>query len=266
MKKILIIVVLLMILLFIKILIDTIIIKKRYYQIKNHVLTIKKDKCFNGIKIIYFSDLHLGKCLKKKSFFKLMDKLKKMDGDIYIFGGDLFGINTMKYFHLKEIQEGFNRLKDKCVLAVYGNHEYYHSSKLPLNLRQQIYQNLPFKILKNEMFIFSKNKQSISIYGVDSATQVNKNTSSIKADLIISHEGDVIDYYNRQIMLSGHTHGGQIRIPFLPLLYKPKDGKKYRHGLYNIKDNQLLVSNGIGFSRIKLRFFAKREIIIIDYK
>lgn len=245
--------------------IDTTKIKELKYTIKNNKV-YKGIETFKGFKIVFFSDLHIGKLKKKNELNKIVELLKSYDADIYIFGGDLIGSNIKKHFTIQDVTESFAVLSDKCLISVYGNHEYKLEKNITTEEKFEYFKAMGFKILKDDGYTYYKNDKSLSIYGMNDYIYNDVKMPIIKYDLIISHEGDIIEKINNQIMLSGHTHGGQIRLPLIPIFYKPKHGKKFTSGLYNVNSSNLIVSNGLGFNGIKVRFFAKRDIIIIDYQ
>ena len=246
---------------------ETIRIKITYYNIVNRKVS-KQKSCEKGIKIIFFSDLHIGKCMKKSDLKKIVKILCDLNGDIYIFGGDLFGENTYKYFSKSDLYECFMPLKNKCMIAVYGNHEYRKEKNINMDVKWKLdfFNSMGCIVLKNQEYIFHKNGESLTIYGMNDYTYNNCKLPDKKYDLIICHEGDIIDKLNNQIMVSGHTHAGQIRLPFIPIYYRPLHGKKYTYGIYKENNNQIIVSSGIGYGLIKLRLFAPREIVCINYK
>ena len=127
-----------------------------------------------------------------------------------------------------------------------------------------------FKVLKNEIVTFPDN--NFRIIGIDDVL-IGYGDPSIayKADgnmynLVLCHEPDVIDMIyssNTDCMISGHTHGGQIRIPHYTQQILPPYGEKYVKGKYKL-DNDigtlLYVNNGLGTTKIPARFGAVPEI------
>ena len=221
-------------------------IKIRQYLLKDHQLSPLQKEC-EGVKIVFFSDIHLGKLLKKKELSKKVSILKQLDGDIYIFGGDLIGHNISKYYSLEQIKEAFLPLKDKTCLAVYGNHEYKPEKDTPQDVKLEYFKAMDFIILKDNSYVYQKDGKGLEIYGMNDYIYHEPIIPNKQYDLLICHEADIIDKLDNQIMLSGHTHGGQIMIPLINLYYKPINGKKYFKGLYTVKNNQLLISNGLGY-------------------
>jgi hypothetical protein len=84
--------------------------------------------------------------------------------------------------------------------------------------------------------------------------------------ILLAHEPDIlpdIARYNVDLMLSGHTHGGQVRIPFMPLLDLPVYGRHYVEGLFRYGPTQLYVNRGIGAVGVPFRFRCPPEITVI---
>ena len=87
--------------------------------------------------------------------------------------------------------------------------------------------------------------------------------------ILLSHRPELIDTYteeNFDLVLSGHAHGGQIRIPFLGGLVAPNQGflPKYTSGIYEKNDTKMIVSRGIGNSIIPFRINNRPELVVIN--
>ena len=79
-------------------------------------------------------------------------------------------------------------------------------------------------------------------------------------NILIMHEPDYIeefDYSNFQLILAGHSHNGQVRLPFIGAIILPPHAKKYYDNHYTLNDTELYVSSGVGTSTIKFRFFNR---------
>ena len=84
--------------------------------------------------------------------------------------------------------------------------------------------------------------------------------------ILLAHEPDVLStcrHSNVDLMLSGHTHGGQVRFPFLPAMFLPPLGEHYVEGLYRLGPTQLYVNRGVGTVNLPFRFNCPPEITLI---
>jgi uncharacterized protein len=99
--------------------------------------------------------------------------------------------------------------------------------------------------------------------------QTLRSVPSNEAVVLLVHEPDVADTVSRfpvDLQLSGHSHGGQIRIPFLPPLYLPKLARKYYAGLYRIGPMTLYTNVGLGTMGIAVRLFCPAEITFLTLR
>ena len=241
------------------------------YKIKIVSYEIKKGKVSKqisdekGLNIVFFSDIHIGKHLKKKQLDKRLKMLLDQNADLYIFGGDLIGKNINKYYSIDDVSKAFSIFKDKTCIAIYGNHEYKIEKGIDSKLKDDYFKAMNFVVLNNTSYLFKKDDLQLEIYGMNDYIYHEAKLPDKQYDLVVCHEADIIDKMDNQIMLSGHTHGGQIKIPLIPLYYKPINGKKYFKGYYQTLNNQLIISNGLGFEFMKIRFNAPADIIKIKY-
>jgi hypothetical protein len=130
-------------------------------------------------------------------------------------------------------------------------------------------------VLANSLVPLERNGQRIWLAGIkdvlegkpdlDAALPARK--SEHEPVILLAHEPDFADYaVGRQVdlVLSGHTHGGQILLPLLPPLFLPDMGIKYVHGLFRMRDGmQLYVNRGIGAVTLPFRFRCQPEITVI---
>jgi predicted MPP superfamily phosphohydrolase len=228
-------------------------INARNITIKNVELT--SAKIHNNLNIIFISDVHLG-TNTTKHLKKILNKIKTLKYDLIIIGGDLIDSSS---FNINDLTI-LNEIK-KDIYLVNGNHEYY--LKNYKNKMSQL-KNFNIRILKNT----SKEIDQINLIGIDDIESKNskiKYVTKLKKDnlfnLVISHKPDIWDDINKKVelMVSGHTHNGQI-FPF-NLIVKLKF--KYIYGLYVKNKSRLYVSSGSGCWGPKLRIGSSNEIINI---
>jgi predicted MPP superfamily phosphohydrolase len=130
-------------------------------------------------------------------------------------------------------------------------------------------------VLANSFVPLERNGQRIWLAGIKDVLEDQPNLdaalpagrSEHEPVILLAHEPDFADFaVGRQVdlVLSGHTHGGQILLPLLPPLMLPDMGIKYVHGLFRMRDGmQLYVNRGIGAVTLPFRFRCQPEITVI---
>ena len=230
---------------------------------------------FDGLKIVHFSDLHYTRIITKERVNDIVEEINLINPDIVVFTGDLVDTDKVlteddKNFLIESLSN-INSTYGKY--AIYGNHDIANNSENIID----IYNKSDFNLLENEYdVIYSKNNDKLFIGGLNSVSHeledINKvmsyydtNDGSNTYNIILLHEPDYADniinsYDNINLILAGHSHGGQVRLPIIGALYTPKNGHKYVKGYYNLNGTSLYVTSGIGVSRYNFRLFNKPEI------
>ncbi|QPC46171.1 metallophosphoesterase [Mangrovibacillus cuniculi] len=235
---------------------------------------------FNGFKLAQISDLHLGFYDSDSQRVQLLQMIEKSKPDVVVFTGDLFDnpddpmipIDTAINF-LSSIEAPFGKY------AVYGNHDFGVSSN---GLYEEIMNQAGFTVLINSSEPLTLlNGDKIFIAGLDDIMlglpDVNKTVKNIPEDafsILLAHEPDIADVIattSISMQLSGHSHGGQVRIPFIKPIITPPKGTKYVNGSYNIEkedDETLLlyVNRGIGMTRLPIRYFSFPELTLFTLR
>ncbi len=237
-----------------------------HYHFKQLTKIKKPINNHQTVKVLFFSDLHIGKILKGKKLKNKIDFILKQNADIYLFGGDLIGYKTAKYFKKQDIEDLFKRFDDKLCFKVNGNHEFKKEKGITQEEKDILSLGMTFKKLENEETVLTIKNKTFSIIGLQEGQYhqplLPKNLNESDYKIVMVHQGDYFDNINGvDIVLSGHTHGGQIRLPFCPPIYNPKHGKKYLKGAYKKNQQLLIVSKGIGCNMLNYRFLAPSDII-----
>ena len=230
---------------------------------------------FDGLKIVHFSDLHYTRVITQERVNAIVEEINLINPDIVVFTGDLVDTDKIlteddKNFLIESLSN-INSTYGKY--AIYGNHDIANNSE---NITD-IYNKSDFKILDNNYdVIYSKNNDKIFIGGLNSVNHRLENIDEVMSyydendnnniyNIILLHEPDYADnivnnYSNINLILAGHSHGGQVRLPIIGPLYTPQNGHKYVKGYYDINGTSLYVTSGIGVSRYNFRLFNKPEI------
>ncbi|HYK75207.1 MAG TPA: metallophosphoesterase [Pseudoneobacillus sp.] len=246
-------------------------IEPRLLKVNTYTITHKDiPKSFDGFKIVQFSDTHLGFQYDLNQFNKMLRVVKNLQPDVIFFTGDLMDApneypTPEKIIPLlKDLNAPFGKF------AIYGNHDHggYGS-----DIYKNIMELADFKILLNKSTELNLlDGSSIHIIGIDDAMLGKPNFDIALGNIpknqfkiLLSHAPDLADQtvnYGVQLQLSGHSHGGQIQIPFVGALITPPFARKYREGFYNINTLKLYVNRGIGTTRLPFRFLSKPEIAV----
>lgn len=219
---------------------------------------------FHGLKIVQFSDIHYGTTINKPELDKLVKKINKLKPDVILFTGDLIDKNIVPTDEIKK--EIITSLKNlNCSLykyAIYGDEDLTNDK-----LYKEIITESKFTLLENtSTLLYYKDKTPIMITGynpIETSPNYTIITNMIEEQdttnyykIVLIHEPDSIDKfinYNPNIVFSGHTLGGLIKIPFLKPLFLPKNNTKYYEDYYKINNTELYISNGLGTSEINAR-------------
>ena len=255
---------------------DNTLIKVSKYKIKSN----KIPKKFNKFKIIHLSDLH--SCNFGKNNSKLIEKVNNEHPDIIVMTGDMvnkYDTNFEKFLNLAEVLS-----KKYKIYYILGNHE-VRLRKEDLDFILEKLKEFGIRILTDEKVTIVRKKEHINIYGINIPLSyykvinkptnvdevISKKLSQCNGDeynILLAHNPLYFEDYSKQnvdLILSGHVHGGMIRMPFVGAVLSPerKFFPKYSSGVYEINNKKLLVSRGLGHSRNGIRVFNKREIVSI---
>ena len=221
---------------------------------------------FHGLKIVQFSDLHYGTTIKEEELKNVINKINELNPDIIFFTGDLID-NSYKISEDEEklITEELNKLKPNIgFYAVRGNHDINDNF-------ENIIKNTNIELLNNQnkLLYFNNSSTPIMLIALDDnlkGTQNIDNAFNFEDNdyykILITHEPD--DYEklpkNVNLFLAGHSHLGQVRLPFIGSIYNMEGAKKYKEEKYEIDETNLFISGGLGTTKIKYRFLDKPSI------
>lgn len=234
-------------------------IKTNEYKIKINNL----DNNFNGLKIVHFSDIHYGRIINNKRLQLIVDEINNNKPDIVVFTGDLFDkdikLNLEESENIANILKNINSTIGKYIIkGENDNSEFWDT----------IIQAADFINLDNTYsLIFNKNNIPIIISSNNEKSVNEFNTykanNNVNYSILLTHKPDDIkniDSNNYNLILAGHTHLGQIRLPFIGGVLYPDSKTKYRNDYYKVNNADLYISNGLGTSRINYRFMNRPSI------
>jgi len=245
------------------------------YEVNNiqvEKIEIENDKLPSELRnktIVFLTDIHSTTYTEKMR--KVSVIVDEINPDYILLGGDYV---DKDFSSLEGLEYFIGELKkpNRKVFAVLGNHEHWYST--PERITVMFARNNVI-LLNNEHAELCDNSSCFTIIGVDDPytgyDDLNKAMRGVDYSqyrILLAHSPDVIDKINSHqadLILAGHTHGGQVNIPILRSLWIPsKYGEKYTNGMFEINGDELYVSRGIG-EAYGIRFLCPPEITIIKF-
>ncbi|MES2310041.1 MAG: metallophosphoesterase [Verrucomicrobiota bacterium] len=224
-----------------------------------------------GRTLVHLSDLHIGPIVSEKYLLDAFSKVRSLQPDYVVMTGDFItfveGFEEKLDRHLKLFPKG-----KQGTFAILGNHDYSHHFNRPdvAHTVTSIASNHYIKVLRNELTVVD----GIQWVGLDDLWSKHYNFSKAFRDytprlpsIALAHNPDLIDHPHwpqewHGWALSGHTHGGQCKLPFFPPPILPIKNRKYAAGKITLRPGKTLyVNRGLGHN-VQLRFLVRPEITI----
>lgn len=227
-----------------------------------------------GLKIAHFSDSHLESNSSYEMLENAVTNINEIRPDIVFFTGDLFDTDNPTEEDILETSRILSMIECPNIFAVYGNHDLHSISKT--NIVDDIFTELNIKLLVNSNYLFEFEDLEINIIGLDDYMHGNRNYETVletstqyEHNIVLSHEPDTFDTikeYDIISVFSGHSHGGQIRLPFIGEIYNIIGAKTYTKHYYYIDNTHLLVNFGLGSTVIPIRFYNPSILDIYTFE
>jgi predicted MPP superfamily phosphohydrolase len=247
-----------------------------YSQILQRQLTLSSatisldslPTAFDGVRILVVSDIHAGSFVSPAALKGAIQKLMLLEPDLILLPGDLV---TARASEFDEHREAFDLLRAPLgTFATLGNHDHYTGDVAGLAERMQA---SGIELLTNRSIELERAGQRLSLAGVDDLVMGSPNMNAALDNtagpvVLMSHNPDLLfDAARRNVslMISGHTHAGQIRIPGLPVIVRQS---RYRldEGRFRVGKTEAVVSRGLGVVGVPLRLYCSPEALLLTLK
>lgn len=224
-------------------------------------MTVKAPGLEGQYKIVAFGDVHIGMGKDQKELERLVELINEEAPDGVFFLGDLFDDYSKYTGDPEACLNILSNIEARDKIAVRGNHDVGGGA-------QWVYPDMiascGFALLENDRVVLDN---GITVHGCAESLYFTPEVGPAGEgfDILLAHEPDVADsVIGVELQLSGHSHGGQIYIPFLLDRILPKGAEKYYRGLYEKPDGGLIyVNRGYGMSLAPLRLFSRPEITVV---
>lgn len=222
----------------------------------------------DGFKIAFLSDVHVNDdeaTAKSAAACKIAADEKP---DLVVFGGDFVNSSGMRVLpNFGPAFEPLSGLTCPC-LAVMGNHDY--ATQRPADVIAAVERHTPLRLLRNQ----TVDVRGVTVAGLDdgifgfSTYTFLKHRPLSKSTLVVLHEPDFGNLVPvpASLMISGHSHGGQICLPFGVAVHTPYGARKYIAGYFPDAPIPLYVNRGIGVTGPLFRLFCRPEVTIFTVR
>jgi hypothetical protein len=231
------------------------------------------DPAFEGYRVAVIADLHLGQWLTPARLAGVVGMVNALAPDLIAIPGDLVSYDLERF--AAPLCENLKTLKAKDgVVVSLGNHDHWAGA----GKIRQVLKDAGVTDLANDAVPIRKGKAELWVSGVDSvkvhADKLEKVLEKIPtgaaSGILLVHEPDFADQAAATgkfaLQLSGHSHGGQVALPFLGVPIRGNYFRKYYSGTYQVKDMVLYVNRGLGVNVVWLRWNCRPEITLITLK
>ncbi|MFW5893166.1 MAG: metallophosphoesterase [Bacillota bacterium] len=228
------------------------------------------DDALHGIRIVQLSDLHAKTFGEDQE--RLVDKVLNRDPDLIVLSGDMLDDKVEDTEdHLAFLE---NLADEVPVYAISGNHEYWTGE---IDTVKSVYETLGIDFIDDESRTVNVGEATFTITGIRDRTDFPNGYAYLESlddaegeyfELLLAHrpihfEGYAAKGYD--LVLSGHAHGGMVRLPFIGGVYGPDQGffPDYTTGPYRNGETTMVVSRGLGNSVMPFRIMNRPEIVVI---
>ena len=230
----------------------------------------------SGLRIVHLTDLHRSKIVADSYLRKCISKVNKLEPDLILMTGDYI---TGKSKWANSLGELLKLLRAKLgVYATLGNHDggqwaAQHGGVPETSIIKSELEETGIRVLVNESVEVQYHNKTITLVGLGDLWAGEFNPSlafqgveTSQFTIALSHNPDTIEKlrkYPADLILCGHTHGGQVRIPWSGAPILPIEDKRYSAGVYAIAERIVYVNRGVGLLK-RIRFNCRPEIACID--
>ncbi len=244
------------------------------FKVETVQLNLKRlSKAFSGFRVVQISDIHMGGWMNVERLQQVVDIIQAQHPDVLLITGDFvvgheFTESTRQ--SLNDFKEVISPLVESIpTYAVLGNHDYWTNAQAV----REVLAACGIVDLTNSVYTITRNGATFHLCGVDDVRNGNVRLNDVIAQLnddsaaiLLAHEPDYADISAStgkfDLQISGHTHGGQIVLPFFGPPILPYLGRKYPSGLYKIGSMYQYTNRGVGMGRLWLRWNCPPEITL----
>ena len=249
-------------------------VEPRLFEVVRLDLTLPRlAAAFDGYRIVQIGDLHLDDWARPARLHRIAEMVNAESPNLIAITGD-FASYSAKKLDTEKLVGALRRLwAPDGVLAILGNHDYLTDVKL---IRRCIHEAGLTELL-NEFVTLGRGGSELHVAGIDDVMEGRSRLDLVLRDLpasgaavLLAHEPDFADVAAAagrfDLQLSGHSHGGQVRVPVLGKAVLPPFSQRYTRGLHRIGGMLVYTNRGLGTVHARLRFGCRPEITALTLR
>lgn len=235
-------------------------------------------EAFEGFRIVQMSDIHFGPYMNQPELERALRLAQEFRPDLVALTGDFVshqwhrGNGVEGARNAEPCADVFARCTEVPIIAVLGNHDHWNNADIvAAALRER-----GIRVLRNQAQALERGSQKLWVAGIDDALEGKADLSrsiatvpSSDATILLAHEPDFADYaatFPIDLQLSGHSHGGQVRVPGIGPIVLPPMARKYHTGLNRVGGLQVYTSRGLGVINPPVRLNCPPEVTLITLR
>ena len=232
---------------------------------------------FAGLRIVQMSDFHGGRQVTPAYLGEAVDLAQAQNPDVVVLTGDFV---HKGFRHVAQVAQVLGRLRSPHgVFAVLGNHDFSVRNSLGIRRHQHLHQAVSdalqgqgIRVLQNQTEVLTRDGHDLYLAGVEDlwsrVCDLERTFGGLSPDVprvLLAHNPCTVEHLHGvrcDLILSGHTHGGQVNLPGVGRLALGPRGRRFAAGLYHVENTTLYVNKGIGFG-LRIRYGVRPEVAVL---
>lgn len=244
-------------------------VEPEWVEVKHLPLVLPRlAPAFHGFRLAQISDIHMDVWMTRRRLTQAVQLINSQQPDLVAITGDFVTYTPEKV--APGLIAALSQLKSRYgTVAVLGNHDHWTDASI---VRRALKQANVLE-LRNAAHTLRRGDDALHIAGLDDAWARKARMDVLLprlpqhgAAILLAHEPDFADDYAKtrrfDLQLSGHSHGGQVRVPLSGPIHLPPHGTKYHSGLYDVDGMALYTNRGLGMLMPYVRFNCRPEITV----
>jgi predicted MPP superfamily phosphohydrolase len=235
-------------------------------EVTRHNVRLRNlPRSFEGLRVVHLTDIHHSKYVSFNTVYRVVELANRQKPDLILMTGDYV---TWSKKYISPLCEALKHLKARFgVYAVLGNHDFRVDAEAVTNALERV----RIRVLRNASEKIENKGESIWVAGVDEysygqsdISRALKGVPNSLTRILLAHNPEIISHASKHqidFVVAGHTHGGQVRLPYLKslnILTQPR--QEFLEGFVRDGQTQMYISRGIGKVVVPLRIFCPPEI------